>query len=187
MPATLTQPAARLLTLDEYLALPDDGRRTELVKGVVVVVPSPKPKHGYFCGNIAGELRQIVRSRNLGRVVTNDSGVVTEQNPDTLRGMDVAFYSFTRVPAGPPPGGYWPAPELVFEVLSPANTKKAMSAKVAEYHAAGVLVVCVLDADAGVLAVFPHDELPRRYTRDEAVELPELFPDFSVPVRAFLD
>lgn len=187
MPATLTLPAAKLLTLDDYLTLPDDGRRTELVRGVVVEVPSPKPKHGYFCGNIAGELRQFVRSRNLGRVVTNDSGVVTERNPDTLRGMDVAFYSFARVPAGEPPDGYWPAPELVFEVLSPANTKKAMSAKVAEYHAAGVLVVCVLDPDAGVLAVFPHDELPRRYTRDEAVELPELFPDFSVPVRAFLD
>ena len=35
--------------------------------------------------------------RNV-EVTVNDSGVVTERDPDTLRGADVAFYCFARVP-----------------------------------------------------------------------------------------
>ena len=111
----------------------------------------------------------------------------TRRGPDTVRGLDVGFYSYELVPADTQPDGYWPAPELVFEVKSPIDRTRGTLEKVTEYHATGVKVVCLLDPMAGVLAVFPQDELPRRYTRDEAVELPELFPDFRVTVRAFLD
>ena len=64
--------------------------------------------------------RQFCDEHNLGHVVSNDSGVVTERDPDTVRGADVAFYSYGRVPPGPFPRGYLAvAPELVFEVRSP--------------------------------------------------------------------
>ena len=54
-------------------------------------------------------------------------------------------------------------------------------------HLAGVLVVCVLDPEAGILAVYPSEELPRRYTADEELTLPEVFPDFRARVRQFLE
>jgi Uma2 family endonuclease len=180
-------PPANLLTVEEFAALPDDGRRTELVNGEVIGLPPPASNHGYYCNNIAFELTSYVRARNLGRVLGNDSGVPTTRAPDSLRGLDVGFYSFERVPADTKPAGYWPPPELIFEVKSLSDRTKGTQAKVAEYHAAGVLVVCVLDPEAEVLAVFPRGDLPRRYTRDEVVELPEVFPDFRIPVRAFLD
>ena len=101
--ATLTPlPASvRLMTVEEYVALPDDGRLTELVRGRIVEMPSPKPAHGYVCVNVSSVLRSHVRSRKLGRVVSNDSGVITERDPDSMRGPDVAFYSFDVVPEGP--------------------------------------------------------------------------------------
>ena len=37
---------------------------------------------------------------DLGRVVTNDSGIVTQRDPDTVRGADVAYYSYARLPKG---------------------------------------------------------------------------------------
>jgi hypothetical protein len=55
---------------------------------------------------------------DTGRLVGNDSGVVTEHEPDTVRGADVAYYSYERIPRGPLPRGRYLTvmPELVFEV-----------------------------------------------------------------------
>src|SRR5438105_2756580 len=99
--ATAEAPTERLLTAEDYLLLPDSGLPNELVRGRIVTMNPPTPFHGYVCANTAGILREFVQPRDLGRVMTNDSGVVTERGPDTVRGADVAFYSYQRLPKGP--------------------------------------------------------------------------------------
>ena len=83
--------------------LPDDGQRRELRRGVVVVLNLPGFRHGEVCGNIHYWLSTFVRQHPLGRVLTNDSGLITERNPDTVRGGDVTYYSFQRVAKGESP------------------------------------------------------------------------------------
>ena len=78
--STLTIPAPaseRLLTAEEYGEMPDDGRHTELVRGRIIEMPMPTPTHGYYCLNVGAVLREYVRRNDLGRVVSNDSGVKT--------------------------------------------------------------------------------------------------------------
>lgn len=185
--ATAAPPPVRLLTAEEYAALPDDGRRTELVRGRIVEMPSPRPAHGYICANVGGTLREHVKPRDLGRVVSNDSGVITERDPDTMRGMDVAFYSYAKVPKGPLPKGYWPAPELVVEVKSEFDRWKELNAKAVEYVAAGVLVVWVVDPDTEAVFVHTPDDPPRRLAGDEELTLPGVLPDFRVAVRQLFE
>ena len=186
MSATLSPPP-KLLTAEEYLALPDDGRITELVKGVIVEMPSPTPSHGYVCSNFSGALRDYVRPRELGRVVSNDSGIVTERGPDTTRGADVAYYSYDRVPRGPLPDGYWPAPELVVEVRSPSDRTSVVMAKVSEYLAAGVRVVLVAWPEQTTIMAYSEEFFNRSFGGGEDLVLPELFPDFRVPVRTLFE
>jgi Uma2 family endonuclease len=186
MTTATAAPPDVLLTAEQYAELPDDGRYTELVRGRVVEMPQPTPTHGYYCANISFTLNSYVRGKDLGRVVSNDSGVKTESDPDTVRGPDVAFYSYDRVPRGPLPKGYWPAPELVFEVRSPSNTWREINVKLTEYFAAGVKAVCVLDPDTSLLWVYTPDHPPRQLTTDQDLTLPEVFPDFRIPVREFL-
>jgi len=174
-----------LPTADDYLRLPDDGSHTELIRGVVVAMPQPSPGHGFVCLNVGSILRDYVRARDLGRVVSNDSGVVTERGPDTVRGPNVAYYSFLRGPKGPLPPGYWPAPELVFKVKSPSDSIRSLIAKANDYLGAGVVVVCVVDPGTESVGVFTADELPRRLSNGDELVLPELFPGFRVPVRQF--
>ena len=167
--------------------MPDDGRTTELVRGRIVEMPSPTSRHGYYCGKIAVLLYAYIQPRDLGRFVTNDSGVKTEQGPDTVRGPDVAFYSYTRVPRGLLPDGYWPTPELVFEVRSPSDRWPAVNTKAGEYLSAGVLVVCVVDPERESVTVYTGQDSPRRLTANDELTLPEVFPDFRVPVRQFFE
>ena len=112
--------ADKLLTAEEYGRLPDDGVPTELVRGRIVRLPMPRPRHGQVCNNVTYHLTLFVKSHNVGHVVCNDTGVITERDPDTVRGADVAFYSYSQVPKGPLPDRRYLsiAPEVVFEVRS---------------------------------------------------------------------
>ena len=180
--------AEKLLTAEEFARLPDNGQPCELVRGKIVWMNVPKPTHGYVCSNIVGILRQYARSKRLGRVLCNDSGVITERGPDTVRGADVAFFSFDRLPKGPLPSSYPKvAPELVFEVLSPDDRWSKVLEKIAEYLNAGVLVVCAVDPELQKVHVYRSESEVEVLTKDQKLVVPEVFPRFAVRVREFFE
>lgn len=180
--------AVGLLTAEEYATLPDDGRYRELVRGVVVPMNLPYPRHGEICAQIVFLLKVHLEEHPLGRAVGNDSGVITERGPDTVRGTDVAFYSYARTPQGPLPQGYLHVvPELVFEVRSPGDRWAAIHEKITEYLDAGVTLVCVLDQQTETAHVYHAEQAPREARRDEELTLSEVLPDFRLPVRRFFE
>jgi Uma2 family endonuclease len=178
-----------LLTAEEYQRLPDNGRPSELVRGRIVEMNIPAPRHGYFCGKVVQIIGRHSEDHDLGRVVSNDAGVVTEHNPDTVRGPDVCFYSFARLPRGPLPEGYLNvAPEAAFEVRSPTDRRSEILAKVAELLRAGVIAVCVLDPQTETVTIYREDSEPDRVLRGDAeFGLPDILPGLSVPVRRFFE
>ena len=93
----------KLLTAEEFgrLASSDDGSHQELVRGAIVVSPPPKGPHGFSCSAVNGEIWSHLRDHPIGRVFGNDTGVVTETSPDTVRGPDVSYWSFERLPVIP--------------------------------------------------------------------------------------
>ena len=99
----------------------------------------------------------------------------------------MAYYSFERVPKGPLPKGYWPAPDLVFEVRSPSDRLSDMYGKVGEYRNAGVKVVCLVDPDKATVIVYPGEEFHRMLGANDELTLPEVLPDFRVPVRRLFE
>ncbi len=184
----LAPPTKVLMTAEEYRMLPDDGRQTELIRGRIVEMPPTSFLHGIIASCVNAILRAYVKDRSLGWVTGNDSGVITGRSPDTVRGPDVAFFSYNRIPKESPPQGYPDvAPELVFEVRSPSDRWIAINAKASEYLAAGVLVVCVLDPETLTAVVYTENDSPSKKTMDDELTLPEVFPDFKVPVRQFFE
>jgi Uma2 family endonuclease len=178
----------RLLSAAEYAQLPDRGVPTELVRGRVVEMNVPAPRHGEICANITTLINPYVRGKGMGRIVSNDGGILTERDPDTIRGGDVAYYSYTRVPQGPLPAGYLDVvPELVFEVRSPTERWPRLITKAGEYLEAGVNVVCLLDQVSETAQVYRADELPRTLDADDELHLPDILGDLRVPVGRFFE
>jgi Uma2 family endonuclease len=184
------QLAEALLTAEEYWLLPDDGQRTELVRGRIVPVNMPTPRHGYICNKVGRILGNFAEQHDLGRVMSNDSGVLTEQNPDTVRGADVAYFSYARLPRGPmPEGDSRVLPELIVEVRSQTDRWPTILNKVAEYLGAGVGVVCVLDPQSVIAVVFYASEQPPRvFAAEDELIFPEVLGEqFRVPVQRFFE
>lgn len=180
--------AEALITAEEFGQMPDPGHPEELVRGRILTMPPPQARHGQICSKVVRFLGPFAEDHDLGHVLCNDSGVITERDPDTVRGADVSFYTFARLPKGPLPAGY-PAvvPELIFEVRSPEDRWRGVLAKVAEYLNAGVAVVCVLDPEPRTAHLFFADAPARTLAADEEFALPELLGDFRVAVRLFFE
>ena len=180
--------AERLLTIDEYAQRTDDGEPTELVRGRVITLQWTMPRDGQICVEVACLLGNYVTKHDLGHVVGNDSGVITERNPDTLRGADVAYYSYAKLPKGPLPDGYLSVvPDLVFEVRSTTDRWAKVLEKVAELLEAGVSVACVLDPEQQTVLIFRADQPVQLLNADEDFTVPEILGDFRVPVRKFFE
>jgi Uma2 family endonuclease len=181
--------AELLMTAEEFGRRPDPGHPEELVRGRIIAMPPPDRRHGRVCLKTGRILDTFVEEHDLGRVMCNDSGVITERDPDTVRGADVAYYSYARLPKGPLKPGYGPEiPELVFEVRSAGDAWRKILAKVVEYLTAGVLVVVVLDPGTRKAHVFtPEQEAPEVLGPEEELTFPGLFDGFRVPVHRFFD
>ncbi len=188
MTAVATQSAEKLITADEFWAMPPSRRPVELVRGRVISMPVPGPRHGQVCGNAVWILQEFVKGHDLGHVLCNDSGIVTDHDPDTVRGMDVCFYSYSRLPKGPLPKKYVDVvPELVVEVRSPDDRWSRILRKVGEYLEAGVSVVCVLDPDTQTAHVYSADQPERTVSADEELSFPDVLPSFAVRLRQFFE
>ncbi len=182
MPAPTPTLTPVLLTAEDFAARYANVH-AELVKGIVKEYPVPWPKHGFLCTNIAWLLTVHVKEHDLGRVATNDSWIQTGRNPDTVRGADVCFFSYERLPKGKVPEGLLPVvPELVVEVRSPSDRWDAIFTKVGEYLAAGVRVVVVLDPKSETASVYRLEELQQTFHNGDPLVVPDVLPGFSVAV-----
>jgi Uma2 family endonuclease len=170
-------------TAEEYGRLPDAGRPSELVRGRIVEMNRPFTAHGYLLSRITALIWQFVEQHQFGRVVCGDAGVITQRDPDTVRGPDLAFYSFNRIPPGPPPEDYWPqSPELIFEIRSSTDRWKDILQKVAEYLNANVLQVAVIDPVSQRVHVYSADKETTILNATDLLTFPEVLPGFEVAV-----
>ena len=186
--STVLPPTDKLLTIEEFAALPKDERKRELVRGKVIDMNLPKPKHGFYCAEIAAILRNFVKPRKLGRIFSNDSGVITEHEPDSMRGPDVGFYSYGAVPAGDVSEDYFDVmPELAVEVVSQDDVWARVLEKVAEFLEAGVKIVCVADPRDQTVQIHRSDKPVEHLAGDDEITFPDVLPGFSCQARDFFD
>lgn len=181
---TVSTATKKLLTAEEFALLPDppDGSKQELVKGVILTMPPPGAPHGYCCMNIGSQVNVYSRSKKLGWVLCNDTGFITEKDPDSVRGADVSFWSLTRLPELPK--GYIAIPpDLAVEVVSPSDHFSRVLTKIEEYLNAGVRLIWIVDPGDHSVTVY---ESGKRYvilTENDTLTGSDVLPGFSVPVR----
>lgn len=123
------------LTYEDYLQLPDDGQRYEIIEGELYVSPAPNTKHQTVSINLSTEFNVHVRTGRLGRVFAAPTDVrLTE--PSTVQ-PDILYVRQARRGIITPQSVQG-APDLVVEIISPSSTQMDLEIKRDLYAKHGV-------------------------------------------------
>ena len=136
------------MSLEEFLALPEDGLQHELLNGEHIVNPPPSASHEWAFLEFLQLLQQIASTRDDVHTVASRSEV--RLNKNTLVQPDVFLFR-SETPRRPRRWEEFPIPILVVEILSPSSTKTDRNEKRLAYLNAGVEECWIVDLDAHVV------------------------------------
>ena len=170
------------LTYADYAALPDDGRRYELIDGELLVTPSPSFSHQWVVGRLFVILDQHVRSRRLGVVFVSPLDVIL--NERSAPQPDIGFVASSRE-ALITDRGVEGAPTLVVEVLSPSRPALDLVKKRKLYRENGIAHYWIADPEErtleGLVLGRGDYSTEARFSGEERAVLSP-FPDLVLPL-----
>lgn len=134
-------PAGRLTWRDLWRT-PDDGKRYEIIDGVLYVSPAPVPLHQRVLRALFVVLNRHVTRHRLGEVFFAPIGIVLEI-PSAVQ-PDLVFIA-ERQGDIVKEKAVFGAPDLLVEVLSPSTERRDRSLKRRTYERCGVPHYCVVD------------------------------------------
>lgn len=175
-----------LLTAEEFFRTPNPpgGVQQELVRGEIITMPPPGALHGVTQIKVGRRIGAFIDD-GPGGTLTSDSGFVTERDPDSVRGPDIAYWSKDRLKEVPV--GYIEiAPDMLVEVLSPSNTSKQIRTKLKEYFAKGVRLVWVIAPEDRTLTIYRMADEGRVLHETATVTGEEILPGFTCRVSDLL-
>lgn len=168
----------KLMTVEDLLALPDDGMRHELVRGELVEMPPVGEEHGDIAVAIATLLYGPINAAGLGKVRV-ETGVILSKEPATVLGPDVSVTLGTD----PSVRGFSERlPTIVFEVASPSDRPTAVHEKLGAFLEAGVAMVVAVWPGRRELTVGTSNAEWLVLTADGVLDLTAQVPGLTVPV-----
>jgi Uma2 family endonuclease len=179
----------KLMTANEFwdfVHLPENENRDfELIRGEVVEVSRPTHPHGRVSFRVGMIIEQYAERVGKGYVVTNDSGIVLTEDPDTVVGPDVAY--FINVSSFDDMNPKWAdvPPLLVAEVQSPNDRPNRLIAKIRDYIKNGVKLVWLVDYEERTVAVFRPNMTPDVFKENQELTGGEELPGFICRVADF--
>jgi Uma2 family endonuclease len=159
-PVVIPRPSADGYTIADLHALPDDGRRWELIDGSLILSPSATIDHNIIARWIAQILEESCPDDDL--VIGTDQSATIDDHNEPRPDVIVAPAAFLQQSPFPIVGS-----RLVIEVISPTSVLRDTETKRALYARAGVpaywIVVPAADEPTISLAELRLDDAGREY------------------------
>ncbi len=191
------------ISVDAFMALPDDGNRHELVRGELRTMPPSKGEHGFVEVALLAAIDRYLydRARALGwepqHGLTARNTLVgrlgggelwmqfaVPDDPHMIRGADGAYIPPEQLARVSWNGqGYFPdVPALVIEVISGTDRASDVNEKVQDYLAGGARQVLCVYPEHGTVHVHDADRATRVVRSDEDLADITVLPGFAVPL-----
>lgn len=155
-------PAQGDWTYEDYLRLPEDGNRYEVLRGSLYVTPPPIYDHQYVVWQLDQTLGRFVHENKLGVVLIAAFDIRLPARLTDPVEPDVIFF---RSGNQPRPGArfFQGVPDLVIEVLSPGTRRNDQTVKFDAYREAGIPEYWIVDPKDRTVVVYGLSEDRHRY------------------------
>lgn len=131
------------LDYSDYAGLPDDGKRYEIVDGILHVAPAASPAHQRAVARLYGILDRYFEARRLGEVFLAPIDLILTDHDVVQPGLMVV-----ADPAQVSARGIEAPPLLAVEVLSASTASRDRNVKAQRYAALGIAHYWLVDPDA---------------------------------------
>lgn len=177
---------ATLMTVEQFLALPEDGMDRELIAGQLREKPMTVRNNmqSSCLIKIGKKLANWVDAQPepRGDVVGGEAGFRLQNNPGTVVGIDVAYISSPTFAADRNARIISGSPVLAVEILSPSDTQDYVNEKVDLYLRAGVQVVWIAEPKFKTVTVYQPSQEPALFNLSQILDGGPHLPGFSVRV-----
>ena len=144
-------------TAEMVRAIPDDGKRYEVVHGELLVTPAPRAWHQEVTGRLYEALRSYLRQHGVGHALMSPADI--SWSDDTLVQPDLFVVDLEE--ARTMDWERMKTLQLVVEVLSPFTARYDRFTKRRLYQEVRIPTYWIVDFDAQEIEVWtPDDELP---------------------------
>ncbi len=183
------------ITLEEFLALPDDGVFREVIRGELREYRGDEmtrrnKKHTKVEAKIAYLLNDWLAQQpaETGEVHSGEVGCIIRHDPLTTVGIDVAFFDYDVANDDSSGSSFIGGPPiLAVEILSPSDTIEGVTEKVEEYLALGVAIVWIVNPRFRTVEVFRPDADPQLFNVKQTLTAEPFLPGFGTPVLAIFE
>ena len=184
-PAYVPTMPATLMTAEDLVRANISDKRTELVRGVLVIREPAGDRHGRVTMNLTIRLGTHVERAAAGQLFAAETGFTLSRAPDTVRAADIAFIRRERLPE-PISGFPELAPDLVVEVLSPGDRPGETLTKVGDWLEGGTRLVWVIDPERRSARAYRHDGSETSIGEGEQLDGEDVLPGFSCRLDSIL-
>lgn len=170
-------------TYNDYLLLPEDEWRYEIIGGNLYMSAAPSTRHQEIILELAAIIRQLVKEKQLGKVYIAPIDVIIPELANPVQ-PDILFIPQDKL--GIVKENFIEGvPALIIEVLSPGNPRHDRYTKYRLYAEAGVKEYWIVDPEACTADVFAlrgQAYVPfGRFAPDSTIQS-ELLPDLRIPL-----
>ncbi|MBA2448367.1 MAG: Uma2 family endonuclease [Chloroflexi bacterium] len=174
--------ADRRLTLEEFLALPEEKPALELLDGVVRQKVAPQWLHSRFQYGFAERINRFAEPRKLASAFPE----LREASGRDSLVPDLAVYRWERIPrtatgrlvnAAPTP------PDIAIEIRSPGQRLGDLIDKCRRYLTHGAQLGFVVDPNGETVTRVAPEGSPTTLRGDDRIDLGPVLPDFELTVR----
>jgi Uma2 family endonuclease len=174
--------ATKLITAKELEAMGEDARY-ELVRGELQPMSPVGMPHGVMLGRVSSPLFTHVDAAQLGMVYIGDVGIVLENEPDTVLEPDFAFVRGEPKALEEISEGFFRVmPQLAGEIGSPSDSRNDLQAKAAQYLAAGVPNVWLIEYRTRTLTWITAGGQERVFGVSDVLDGGDLIPGFKLAI-----
>ncbi len=177
----------RRLTYEDYVLLPDDGKRYEIIDGELHVSPAPTPRHQRVSLKLARWLLRTLEDAGLGEVY--DAPIDLLLHANTVVQPDILFVRTENLSIVGEKNLQGP-PDLVVEILSPSSRRRDRLVKFEAYARLGVPSYWIVDPEEQTIEVYEKESgsyrLDCRATPPGTLK-PGRFPELALPLKELFD
>lgn len=169
-------------TYQDYLLIPEDNNRHEIINGDHYMTPSPTTRHQRISKRLLMRLESFIQQQGMGEVFVAPTDVVLSDIDVVV--PDLIFISRDRssiITANNIQG----SPDLIIEILSPATTERDRQLKRKIYARYGVREYWIVDPEPSTIQVLRLQEGDYHpystFSKEDSLTSP-LFPGLSLPL-----